>query len=352
MTEAFNQGSAVMQGATRSPSPTAPIDWVLGKNACIRKIARHAERASEVECTVLVSGETGTGKELWARAIHSQGPRASKAFVPVNCAALTVSLAESQLFGHEKGAFTGAAGRSLGVFRAAEGGVVFLDEVGEMPLELQPKLLRVLQEREVTPVGASHPEQVNVQIIAATNRSLEDEVAEGRFREDLFYRLNMVELKVPALRDRVEDIPEFIEYFSRKYAEQYDRPYWTPNAETLRQFCEFSWPGNVRQLSHVIEQAYVLDCEPSLPNGSSDTRSEANLPFMDLGKLRSTAVRQALAATRGHKGKAAKLLGVHANTLTRILSQMEEDGELTDGGFADANAKPGFKPADSRARRK
>lgn len=154
--------------------------------------------AAEVECTVLVSGETGTGKELWARKIHANGPRRSRPFVPVNCAALTVSLAESQLFGHEKGAFTGAAGRSLGVFRAAEGGVVFLDEVGEMPLELQPKLLRVLQEGEVTPVGAARPEKVNVQIVAATNRDLETEVAEGRFREDLYYRLNMVELKVPA----------------------------------------------------------------------------------------------------------------------------------------------------------
>lgn len=351
MTNAFNQGSAATLGALRSTSALAPTDWVLGQNASIRKIARHAERAAEVECTVLISGETGTGKELWAKSIHSGGQRASKPFVPVNCAALTATLAESQLFGHEKGAFTGAAGRSLGVFRAAEGGVVFLDEVGEMPLELQPKLLRVLQQREVTPVGASHPEIVNVQIVAATNRDLEQEVAEGRFREDLFYRLNMVELRVPALRDRVEDIPEFIEFFSQKFSAQYNRPHWKPNAETLREFCSFSWPGNIRQLSHIIEQAYVLDCEPSLPNSASDTRGDLNLPFMDLGKLRATAVRQALAATRGHKGKAAKLLGVHANTLTRILAQMVEDGELSAGALADP---PGasFKPSDARSRRK
>src|SRR5688572_4946102 len=190
--------------------PENPESWVLGTNPRVNRIARHVERAADVECTVLVSGETGTGKELWARLLHRLGPRRDKPFVPVNCAALTVTLAESQLFGHERGAFTGAAGRALGVFRAAEGGVVFLDEVGEMPMELQPKLLRVLQQAEVTPVGAAHPVRVNVQVIAATNRNLETEVDEGRFREDLYYRLNMVELRVPALRERVEDIPEFI----------------------------------------------------------------------------------------------------------------------------------------------
>jgi DNA-binding NtrC family response regulator len=358
MTGSSKQSSAAMLGALRANDAAAPTDWVLGQNASIRKIARHAERAAEVECTVLISGETGTGKELWARMIHTEGPRSARPFVPVNCAALTISLAESQLFGHEKGAFTGAAGRSLGVFRAAEGGVVFLDEVGEMPLELQPKLLRVLQQREVTPVGASEPEHVNVQIVAATNRDLEQEVAAGRFREDLYYRLNMVELKVPALRDRVEDIPEFVEFFSRKYAQQYERSMWSPDADALRAFCEFSWPGNVRQLSHVIEQSYVLDCEPSLPTSSSGSHSDSALPFMDLGRLRATAVRQALSATRGHKGKAAKLLGVHANTLTRILAQMEAEGELIDDGVVESRAsqshaaKPGFRPADTRARRK
>jgi DNA-binding NtrC family response regulator len=245
--------------------------------------------------------------------------------VPVNCAALTVSLAESQLFGHEKGAFTGAAGRSLGVFRTAEGGTVFLDEVGEMPPELQPKLLRVLQQQEVTPVGSSHPIPINVQVIAATNRDLEVEVAEGRFREDLYYRLNMVEIKVPALRNRVEDIPEFVEFFSRKYAAKYNRPLWRPDAATLQTFREFSWPGNVRQLSHIIEQAYVLDCTPALPSAEQPQQSSTLLPFMDLARLRSVAVRQALQVTGGHKGRAAKLLGIHANTMTRLLAQMEEE---------------------------
>ena len=197
----------------------------------------------------------------------------------------------------KKGAFTGAAGQSLGVFRAAAGGVVFLDEVGEMPLELQPKLLRVLQQREVTPVGGSHPLEVDVQIVAATNRDLAADVARGTFREDLYYRLNMVELHVPALRHRAEDIPTFIEFFSQKFAAQYRSAVWKPDAQTLKDFCEYDWPGNVRQLAHVIEQSYVLDCAPTLPNSSRSAGSEVGiLPFMDLDKLRMAAVRRSPAS--------------------------------------------------------
>ena len=305
--------------------PEDPDSWVLGNHPAIRRIADHAQRAAEVQCTVLITGETGTGKEIWARLVHQVSPRRDKPFVPVNCAALTATLAESQLFGHEKGAFTGAAGRSLGVFRAAEGGAVFLDEVGEMPLELQPKLLRVLQQQEVTPVGAAHPIHVDTQVIAATNRNLENEVAEGRFREDLFYRLNMVELDVPSLRDRVEDIPLFIDFFSKRFSAKYEREIWRPDPEMLCQFCDYPWPGNIRQLGHVIEQAYVLDCAPVLPNQTTNRIGKATLPFTDLSKLRSAAVRQAMRATRGHKGRAAKLLGVHPNTMTRLLSQMADE---------------------------
>jgi DNA-binding NtrC family response regulator len=309
-------------------APEDPESWVLGSNPKVNRIARHVERAADVECTVLVSGETGTGKELWARLLHRLGPRRDKPFIPVNCAALTATLAESQLFGHEKGAFTGAAGRSLGVFRAAEGGIVFLDEVGEMPLELQPKLLRVLQQHEVTPVGASMPSNVNVQVVAATNRDLELEVMEGRFREDLYYRLNMVEFNVPPLRNRVDDIPQFIDYFSRKFAARYQRPLWRPSSQTLRDFCEYRWPGNVRQLGNIIEQAYVLDCEPRLPERPNTQRlADESLPFMDLGKLRRAAVRQALRATRGHKSRAARLLGVHPNTMTRLLALLREEAD-------------------------
>jgi DNA-binding NtrC family response regulator len=250
------------------------------------------------------------------------GPRASKSFVPVNCAALTATLAESQLFGHEKGAFTGALGAAMGVFRAGEGGVVFLDEIGEMPLELQPKLLRVLQEHEVTPVGSSTPVHIDVQIVAATNRNLETEVAEGRFREDLYYRLNMVELQVPPLRKRIEDIPQFVDFFANRFAQRYQRQAWRPSADELQAFCEYPWPGNVRQLSHVIEQGYVLGTTPCVPSAKQCV-DNSRVPYFNLMKLREAAIRQALQATNGHKGRAAKLLGVHANTLTRLLGQSD-----------------------------
>lgn len=299
--------------------------WVLGDTPRLRRLAHHAEKAAEVQCTVLLCGETGTGKELWAKALHQLSPRRNKPFVPVNCAALTATLAESQLFGHEKGAFTGAAGKSLGVFRAAEGGVVFLDEVGEMPLELQPKLLRALQQNEVTPVGASTPQRVDVQIVAATNRDLEHEVAEGRFREDLYYRLNMVELEIPSLRERIDDVPKLIEFFSERFSAKYSRPRWRPNPETLAEFCNYAWPGNIRQLAHVIEQSYVLDCEPTLPTQRDDRPAASRLPVTDLATLRSLAVDQAMRATGGHKGRAAKLLGVHPNTMTRLLAGRVEE---------------------------
>jgi DNA-binding NtrC family response regulator len=173
-------------------------------------------------------------------------------------------------------------------------------------------------------------------VVAATNRDLEREVVEGRFREDLYYRMNMVEFHVPPLRQRVDDIPQFVEYFSRKFAARYHRPLWRPTSETLREFCEYRWPGNIRQLANIIEQAYVLDCEPQLPSQPDNRRmADASLPFMDLGQLRRTAVRQALRATRGHKSRAARLLGVHPNTMTRLLAQLrdEEEGEQPANGL-------------------
>ncbi|MES1148740.1 MAG: sigma-54 dependent transcriptional regulator, partial [Bradyrhizobium guangdongense] len=196
----------VLRYALRASSDRTFLrDNLIGESAATLRVRETIARVARVATSVLLTGDSGTGKEVAARSIHSLSDRADKPFVPVNCAALTATLAESQLFGHEKGAFTGALGASLGAFRSAEGGVLFLDEIGEMPLELQPKLLRALQEGEVTPVGSSTPVKVNVQVIAATNRNLETEVAEGRFREDLYYRLNMVELQITALRKRMED---------------------------------------------------------------------------------------------------------------------------------------------------
>jgi|LakMenEpi03Aug12_release.lakeMendotaPanAssembly.Ray.scaffolds.fasta_scaffold05499_11 DNA-binding NtrC family response regulator len=318
-----------------SGDPSRP-EWVLGRNPAMARVARSIERAAEVGCTVLILGETGCGKEILARLLHRSGPRSSKPFVPVNCGALSSTLAESQLFGHEKGAFTGADGKAIGIFRAAQGGVVFLDEIGEMPADLQTKLLRVLQQREVHPVGATQPVPIDVQVVAATNRDLQAEVMKGTFREDLYFRLNMIELRIPPLRERPEDIPEFIEFFAKQYAASYRMEEWIPSPETAAEFASFDWPGNVRQLSHVIEQAYVLQMEPELPartrpvvvmpeEPEEPLTADGKLPFVDLNMLRKCAVKQALEMTRGHKSRAAKLLGVHPNTMTRIIAEIGDD---------------------------
>jgi DNA-binding NtrC family response regulator len=317
---------------------------------------------------VLVTGETGCGKEEVARAIHAASPRRDRPFVAVNCGGLVSSLAESQLFGHEKGAFTGAAGPTRGVFRAADGGIVFLDEIGELPLELQPKLLRVLQLSEVTPVGSTDVHPIDVQVIAATNRDLEAAVKAGEFREDLLYRLNTIHLAVPPLRARAADIPRFVAHFADHFAREYVRPAWRPDAAMLERFVRHPWPGNVRQLAQTIQRLYVFEdridevldevfaapaTAPTVASGASPASAAAlapaeaerpeptdepeaaalaaeswtqrgadpAVPVYNLDELRRLAVRQALAATEGHRGKAAELLGVSLNTMTRLVAE-------------------------------
>ena len=209
-----NGSTSTLLGGAQTIAHSAPTDWVLGQNAAVRKIVRDVEmRGCQVQCTVLVSGETGTGKEIWAKQLHAQSPRASKPFVPVNCAALTVSLAESQLFGHEKGAFTGAAGAASVCSALRKAASCFSTKSARCRSSCSRSCFAFLQQQEVTPVGSSHPIHVNVQVVAATNRDLEVEVAEGRFREDLYYRLNMVEFNVPPLRNRVDDIPAVCRVF-------------------------------------------------------------------------------------------------------------------------------------------
>jgi DNA-binding NtrC family response regulator len=328
----------------------------------MRHLETAIQRVADFECPVLITGETGCGKEEVARAIHKAGPRRDKPFVAVNCGGLVASLAESQFFGHEKGAFTGAAGPSLGAFRAAAGGVVFLDEIGEMTLDMQPQLLRVLQRGEVTPVGATTAHAVDVQIIAATNRDLEAEIDQRRFREDLFYRLNTIHLTVPPLRARTEDIPGFIAYFSAHFARQYDRPQWRPDGSLLARLQAYPWPGNVRQLVQFVQRLYVFEdraaavlkdlfrneehdepspfhhigqawhAEPAgaapaatfaapAPPADAEPAAEPRVPVFNLGELRRLAVRQALAAADGHRGKAAALLGVSPGTMTRLAEE-------------------------------
>lgn len=309
-------------------------DRLIGESPAATALEATLRRAARAESTVLITGETGCGKEEIARAVHALGPRSAAPFVAINCGAMAASLIESQLFGHEKGSFTGAVGPTCGIFRAAEGGIVFLDEIGEMPLELQPRLLRVLQQREVTPVGSTEPFPVDVQVIAATNRDLAADVRAGRFREDLLYRLNTIELVVPPLRDRAADIPPLIDHFCRFFAARFGVEPWRPDAATLTRFLRYRWPGNVRQLAQVIERVYTLDVPPVLPaddepavDGPPSLLTAAPialhgpLPVVNLDELRKLAVRQALAMTEGHKGKAAQLLGVHLNTMTRLVEE-------------------------------
>lgn len=320
------------RGGSRLRPAVSRATRLVGVSAAAARLEEQVSRSAGVDSTVLITGETGCGKEEIARAIYALGPRADRPFIAVNCGAMSPSLVESQLFGHEKGSFTGAFGSSHGVFRAADGGVVFLDEIGEMPLDLQPRLLRVLQEREVTPIGSTAVHHVDVQVIAATNKNLLTEVGCGRFRKDLLYRLNTIEIDVPPLRDRLDDIPLFLEHFARHFALKFAAEQWQPDAATMDRFLRYRWPGNVRQLAQAVERAYALGHVPPLPEeraesaGKTTARAslstspdEAALPVLNLAALRRMAVRQAMSVTNGHKGQAASLLGVHINTMTKLV---------------------------------
>src|SRR5205807_4428178 len=228
------------------------FEEIVGSSASLRKVLTQVGKVAPSDSTVLVLGETGTGKELIARAIHRRSSRSAQAFIRVNCAAIPSSLIASELFGHEKGAFTGALQRRLGRFESADGGTLFLDEVGELPPEAQVALLRVLQEGEFERVGGSHTISVDVRVLAATNRDVGEAVAEGTFRQDLFYRLNVFPLRMPALRERVDDIPILVKYLVNRYAERAGKSIRHINKHTLDLFQAYDWPGNVRELQNVI----------------------------------------------------------------------------------------------------
>jgi formate hydrogenlyase transcriptional activator len=234
------------------------FEEIVGASELMRKVLRQVAKVAPSDSTVLILGETGTGKELIARALHRQSTRAAKPFVPVNCAAIPQSLIASELFGHEKGAFTGALQRRIGRFEAAEGGTLFLDEVGDLPAETQIALLRVLQEREFERVGSNHPVSLDVRLIAATNRDLKTAVDSGLFREDLFYRLNVFPIAVPPLRERAGDIPLLLEYFVARYAKKDEKTIRDINKKTLELFKAYDWPGNIRELQNVVERAVIL----------------------------------------------------------------------------------------------
>jgi len=292
------------------------------------------ERAAEYKTTVLLTGESGTGKEVLARAVHAQSPRRNEAFVAVNCAAIPENLLESELFGHAKGAFTGADRARRGLFVEADGGTLFLDEIGELPVPLQAKLLRVLQEEEVRPVGESKPRRVDVRVLAATARDLEREVAAGRFREDLFYRLNVLRILVPPLRERRADIPLLADHFLARFREALGKPVRTLTDEALEKLVAYRWPGNVRELENVIERAVILSAGPRLgpsdlpPNvAAHGTEPAGDEDEGDLSLRRARRaveielIRRALEATGGNRTHAARRLGISHRALLYKLKE-------------------------------
>jgi len=233
-------------------------DELIGSAAAMRRLRETVEKAAPTPATVLITGESGTGKELVARAVHDGSARSGRPLVQVNCAAIPDELIESELFGHEKGSFTGAVRKQTGKFVAAHGGTIFLDEVGDMSARTQAKVLRVVQNGEVEPVGAAKDVRVDVRVIAATNRDLEDEIAAGRFREDLFYRLNVVPIRTPPLRERLEDVPVLVEYFVRRYSQQNNYRPRTFDDEALAYLQQLPWKGNVRELKNLVERLLIL----------------------------------------------------------------------------------------------
>src|SRR5437660_1566978 len=233
------------------------FEEIVGSSPALQAVLSRVARVAPTDSTVLITGETGTGKELVARAIHKRSQRSGRAFVSVNCAAVPPSLVASELFGHEKGAFTGAQQRRLGRFELAEGGTIFLDEIGELPAETQIALLRVLQEREFERVGGSHPISTDVRVIAATNRNLQAALAAGTFRLDLFYRLSVFPIEVPPLRERKEDIPLLLEYFIKRYASRAGKAIQSIDKKTVELFKSYTWPGNIRELQNVMHQSMI-----------------------------------------------------------------------------------------------
>jgi len=309
----------------------------LGTSPAMQRIAELISKVAKARTTVLITGESGTGKERVARALHTQSDRADKPFVVVNCGALPEALMESELFGHERGAFTGAAARSLGLFREADGGTVLLDEVGELPAPLQVKLLRVLQERKVRPVGGGQEVAVDVRVLAATNRNVEADVREGKFRQDLYYRLNVIRIELPTLRDRPEDVSRLADRFVHRFAAELGKDVRGLTTDALRALDVYAFPGNVRELENMIERAVALASSPAIGLGdlppavsglsASPAPLLADLPpegcALDevLGEVERRLILQALTRTGGVRKAAAKLLGVTFRSLRYRLAK-------------------------------
>lgn len=308
------------------------FEEIVGSSNSLRQVLAQVSKVAPTDTTVLILGETGTGKELIARAIHKRSARSSRTFIRVNCAAIPQSLIASELFGHEKGAFTGAIQQRVGRFEAADGGTIFLDEVGDLPAETQIALLRVLQEREIERVGSIKPIPIDVRVLAATNRNLEDAVADGEFREDLFYRLNIFPIRIPSLRERAEDIPVLVEYFVERYAKKARKKIKSISQQTFDLFQSYDWPGNIRELQNVIERAVILCDGETFCVDETWLKRENRQPSGPAVPLETAlmerereAIETALAETRGRvggpKGAAAKL-GIPRQTLESKIKML------------------------------
>jgi transcriptional regulator with GAF, ATPase, and Fis domain len=310
---------------------------IVGHSSALRSVLRKVRQVAPVETTVLLTGETGTGKELIARAIHELSPRKDRPMIKINCGAIPQGVVESELFGHEKGSFTGALQKRIGRFELADKGTLFMDEVGELPLDTQVKLLRVLQEQEFERLGGARAIKVDVRLVAATNRNLEVEVTDSRFRPDLYYRLNVFPIRVPALRERPEDIPLLVRHFLAQFQRKLAKPLRGVTPEGLQRLMEYPWPGNIRELQNVLERACVLARSPvvevTAALGGTDRPVPDAIPVVDeriltLDEHEQQQIRRALEEAGGRihgPGGAASLLGINASTLR---SRMEKHGMM------------------------
>lgn len=313
------------------------IEGIIGKSPKMQRAIEIMKKIAPSNVTVLINGESGTGKELAARAIHYNSPRRTRPYTAINCAAIPDNLFESELFGYEAGAFTGAVSRKEGLFRITDGGTLFLDEIGDLSLPMQSKLLRVLQDKEIRRVGGKEAIKVDVRIISATNKELEKELSEGKFRDDLYYRLKIVNIDLPPLRERVEDIPELAGFFLNKYNREFGRRIKAIDPAALKLLSEYHWPGNIRQLETVIERAILMNDRDTI--GVSDIKNELwsgqlkgsfnfDIPEegIDFENLEKELIRKALARANGVATKAAKLLGLSYKTFLYRLEKYHLDG--------------------------
>jgi len=312
-------------------------DWtnIIGRSPAMQEIFGTISRVAPTRATVLLCGESGVGKDLIARAIHYHSPRRDRPFVKINCTAIPENLMESELFGYEKGAFTGATSSKPGKFEQADGGTVFLDEIGDVPPSIQVKLLRILQEREFERLGSNKTRQIDVRVLAATNADLRAALEEGRFREDLYYRLNVMPINIPPLRERKEDIPFLAEHFVRKFSKELGSPVTCISSGAMQKLLEYHWPGNVRELENVIERSLVLCSGQTLEAADirldmvPRTRAASADNFLPDGvtleEHEQNIIREALRRTNGNKSQAARLLGLTRNALRYRLSQMGLD---------------------------